>query len=258
MVAQIQPTADAQRIIEAGPGLLAQSFRALVSCPQAGVTISTISGEVVFANDQAARMLLGGEAKAAEMIARPWQAFMPPEWAEERLRLINEIVAQGRPVFVRTLWRDYQQYSWIYPISAPEVGGRVSGVNGSTDGAHGPGLNSRETGSQPLFLSIKRRAAGDEEREALRRPEEYIEVDSAFVRLVRLAPLSPRELEVLALLGQGLSVKETAGVLFRSEKTIERHRDAIHSKLDISDRAELVKIATRAGLTLADAERRRI
>lgn len=64
----------------------------------------------------------------------------------------------------------------------------------------------------------------------------------------RLASLTPRELQVLRLIGKGLSRTEIAKVIFRSPKTVDAHRSAIMEKLAIRDRVELARYAIREGL----------
>lgn len=71
---------------------------------------------------------------------------------------------------------------------------------------------------------------------------------STFIDLGPLGLLSERELEVLALIGAGYSVREIAKVLHRSPKTIENHRASIASKLGAHDRVELAILARAAGL----------
>jgi DNA-binding NarL/FixJ family response regulator len=61
--------------------------------------------------------------------------------------------------------------------------------------------------------------------------------------------LSAREREVLQLLAEGKTTKETAARLHVSVKTIETHRKQIMDKLDIHSVAELTKYAIREGLT---------
>ena len=70
--------------------------------------------------------------------------------------------------------------------------------------------------------------------------------DSAF------GTLSSREREVLQLLAEGKSTKETAAKLHVSVKTIESHRKQVMDKLDIHSVAELTKYAIREGLTPLD------
>lgn len=60
--------------------------------------------------------------------------------------------------------------------------------------------------------------------------------------------LTPRETEVLSLLGRGLRVAEAAGVLTLSEHTVADHVKAIYRKLNIASRAEAALEAQRRGL----------
>lgn len=62
-------------------------------------------------------------------------------------------------------------------------------------------------------------------------------------------PLSEREKEVLQLLSEGSSTKETAKTLFISSKTVESHRKNIMEKLQVFTLPELTKYAIRSGLT---------
>ena len=64
--------------------------------------------------------------------------------------------------------------------------------------------------------------------------------------------LTPREREVLQLLAEGSSTKQTAARLGVSAKTIETHRSHIMEKLAIRSVAELTKYAIREGLTSLD------
>lgn len=61
--------------------------------------------------------------------------------------------------------------------------------------------------------------------------------------------LSPRETEVLSLIGRGLRVAEVASVLRLSEQTVATYVKTIYRKLDISSRAEAALEAARRGLT---------
>ncbi len=64
----------------------------------------------------------------------------------------------------------------------------------------------------------------------------------------RLASLSPRELQVLRMIGKGLNRTEIAEAIFRSPKTVDAHRASIMDKLRIRDRVELARFAIREGL----------
>jgi DNA-binding NarL/FixJ family response regulator len=60
--------------------------------------------------------------------------------------------------------------------------------------------------------------------------------------------LTDREVEVLTLIGQGLSNKEIAGKLYISEKTVKNHISNIFSKLHVCDRTQAALYAIRKGL----------
>lgn len=60
--------------------------------------------------------------------------------------------------------------------------------------------------------------------------------------------LSSRELEVLQLLAEGHSTKETAAQLGLSPKTIESHRMKLFKKLDVTNVVQLSRLAIREGI----------
>jgi DNA-binding NarL/FixJ family response regulator len=63
-------------------------------------------------------------------------------------------------------------------------------------------------------------------------------------------PLSPRELEVVKLIGEGFTSEEIAGQLFISKKTVDRHRANVLEKLGMRNRVELTRYAIRRGLVV--------
>jgi DNA-binding NarL/FixJ family response regulator len=84
-------------------------------------------------------------------------------------------------------------------------------------------------------------------------------LDPAFVGAARardretpplVEDLTPRELEVLQLLAEGLSNKEIARRLDLSEHTVKAHVDAILGKLGAHSRTEAVTRAARLGLII--------
>ncbi|MEX2217556.1 MAG: response regulator transcription factor [Phycisphaerales bacterium] len=66
-----------------------------------------------------------------------------------------------------------------------------------------------------------------------------------------LDSLTAREIEVLRLIGKGLSRTEIAEQLSRSAKTIDGHQERIMKKLRLESRAELMRFAIREGLAEA-------
>ncbi len=62
----------------------------------------------------------------------------------------------------------------------------------------------------------------------------------------RLGTLTPRERETLKFLAEGLSVKEIAVQLHLSTKTVEAHKFNLMRKLDIHNKAHLVRYAIKS------------
>lgn len=60
--------------------------------------------------------------------------------------------------------------------------------------------------------------------------------------------LTSREVEVLCLIGRGLSRTEIAKSIRRSPKTVDAHRSSIMSKLGFKDRVQLARFAIREGI----------
>ncbi len=65
---------------------------------------------------------------------------------------------------------------------------------------------------------------------------------------LREDPLTPRETEIVKLIGESYNTKQIAETLVISEKTVDRHRTNILEKLGMHDRVELVRYAIRRGL----------
>ena len=61
------------------------------------------------------------------------------------------------------------------------------------------------------------------------------------------SPLTPRERQVLQLVGEGKSTKQIAEALHISVKTAEFHRGRLMKKLNVHDTANLVRYAIREG-----------
>jgi DNA-binding NarL/FixJ family response regulator len=62
--------------------------------------------------------------------------------------------------------------------------------------------------------------------------------------------LTPREIEVIAMLAEGLGNKVIAGRLGISDHTVKSHVASIFAKLDVSTRAEAAVSAARLGLIM--------
>jgi DNA-binding NarL/FixJ family response regulator len=64
----------------------------------------------------------------------------------------------------------------------------------------------------------------------------------------QVATLTPREREIIAMIAAGLTADETADRLFISPLTVKTHINHAMSKLDLSTRTQLVRVAIDYGL----------
>ncbi|MCX5387900.1 response regulator transcription factor [Streptomyces sp. NBC_00083] len=115
------------------------------------------------------------------------------------------------------------------------------------------GYLTKNAGRQDIARAIRAAAAG---QSVLDR-----EVQDRLLATVRTGPaaapgpsrslpddITPREREVLALIGQGLPNRAIAQQLFISEATVKTHINNLFAKADIRDRADAVRRAIAAGL----------
>jgi DNA-binding NarL/FixJ family response regulator len=78
-------------------------------------------------------------------------------------------------------------------------------------------------------------------------------IESALSVRRRLEKLTPRQMEVLRLMAEGLTTPEIAKRLGLSSKTIETHRGEIMKRVGIHDIVGLVRYAVRVGLVSSDS-----
>ena len=99
----------------------------------------------------------------------------------------------------------------------------------------------KDTLSDDLIRVIREVNAG-------RQPAVSEAVKEQLSRRAERPTLTPREVEVLALVAQGLRNREIALALTLSEETVQVHVRNILSKLDVKDRTEAVSVALRRGI----------
>ena len=203
------------------------------SDPTTGVALVTLEGKMLYINDQSIRIFFNEDRDPDSIVGQSMYALgFSEEWARERIDLFQQIKDTGESILLRTVWHGKQQFSWMSLIQGDE-----------------------EDGQDRILVITRRIAAGDEARHILEGQHEVF--NSNRIRLGELESLTPRELEVLALLGQGMTIKEIASALFRSVKTIENHRESIGRKLKKTRGVELACIANSAGLIVEDSTRKR-
>jgi DNA-binding NarL/FixJ family response regulator len=117
------------------------------------------------------------------------------------------------------------------------------------------GFLLKDVPADQLAHAIRVAAAG----EALLAPSVTRRLIAAFARpsapapvpVAGLSELTPREVEVLTLLAEGLSNAEIAARLFVGETTVKTHVARILTKLGVRDRVQAVIAAFRSGLVTA-------
>ena len=209
-------------------------WSALVSEPGIGVEVVTAEGRVVYANDQIARMVDPG-LSGLDLIGKWWSEYMPADWVAEWIPVVRRVAETGQSIVKRAIWRGVQYYTTlrVIPKSSDEIG----------------------RGGELRVLLITRAIPTTKEVDYVRQAQKASQVLGAEgADLGPLEVLTARELEVLALLGQGMGVEDTAKLLHRSPETVKTHRKSIAEKLGTSDRVVLQRMAAQAGLRLNDAE----
>lgn len=202
----------------------------LADDPAAGIVAVDADGVVARSNPMADRILLGRDG--GTLAGRRLDSVFP----EALMREVEMLAARqrfgSRAAVLRVVWLDRETLV------------RVVGVE-----ADGPG-------SPALVLQLRWTLL--DERDLTDLPDAPEVVTSLVARFDRIGRLTPREIEVLAMVGSGMSIREIAEALFRSEKTVQNHRDAVGTKLGLRNRVELAAMARRAGLNTDDASRTRV
>ena len=199
-------------------------WEALTAEPETGVSVVRADGLMLYANECCARALTG--LPADKVVGRKLVDLFPDAWVRERLDLFGRMGPHNEFAMIRSIWRGRQFRSTIRWIGTPDD-------------------------ELDQFLLLTRFGPGKFPADPSTHSAEIVE--SKLVELGRLDVLTTRELEVLALIGQGLRLKQIAAILHRAPKTIENHRLAIGRKLGETDRVQLAAIASEAGLKMPDA-----
>lgn len=191
-----------------------------------GVAVINLDGRLLYINEACAKAYT--DRPPGELIGKRIQELLPdPALGDEMVENGRRCLEAGRSMELRRVWRGRHHYVTYSPLPC--------------DGEE-----------EDRFLGVVRIGAMPPSAKG------EMELKTSFIELGPLSDLTPRELEVLALIGQGLRVADIAKLLHRSERTIEKHRESIGRKLDSTDRVELALIARRAGLRVDDASLKRI
>jgi PAS domain S-box-containing protein len=181
------------------------------------VLIVDANGVIEFANPVASR-IMGTDASNAA--GKNLREFFNEDLVTERLGLIREAINSGRPITVEGMVKGRLMRASFRPMMSP--------------------------GQPPRVLVTSRLAVG-----AMPADSEGV-VHARVNDSGTLGSLTARELEILKLIGIGLSTADIAKKLGRSVKTVEWHRVSLGDKLGVTNRVELARIAIAAGLVGLD------
>ena len=212
------------------PDLTSQHWlwQAMSGTPGIGVSITDTEGRLLFVNSTT--QVLFNDREGVDYEGKTIADFHPRPFVEERLAMIRRVVDENRPLSIEHIYLGKRIESTVWPI-----------------------LDEDQPCNRVLVVS--RAYAADSPAGGLQAPEV---IHSEYIGLGPLGVLSQRELEVLVLLGHGMSVPAAAKLLHRSPKTIERHKSAISHKLDVHGQSDLVAIVTSMGLELDDVSLKRL
>lgn len=213
-----QASTKPQWDFEYDPQLL---WNVLTHDTEVGVIIATEDGSILFANSIASEVLVG---RQAQLVDKTWSDFLPKDVACERVRISQQVILTGKPIAL------------------------VGLIRGACRCALFRSYVSRNDSSRRVMIICRALTAID------RMPDLQMisGCNLAFAEHNDLGPLSSlteKEFDVLALIGEGMSISDIGRRLGRSEKTIEWRRRSLGVKLDVTNKVELARIAIRAGLS---------
>jgi DNA-binding NarL/FixJ family response regulator len=150
----------------------------------------------------------------------------------------------------------------LIDLVMPQVDGieAIRGLRERVPGARAIVLSSF-IDDEKLFPAVRAGAAGYLLKDV--QPKELVEairtvhgggallhpkVASRLLEELTTDPLTPREREVLGLIGRGMANKVIARELSLSEKTVKAHVSSILAKLGVTDRTQAALYAVREGL----------
>lgn len=199
-----------------------------------------INGRVLLANPVAASGLR--HLDGSSPINKTLHELAPSQWADERMKLLKLAIERQRRIYISEILAGSRLVTTMLSVKLEHAHDHGD-IPADKNGDHWIILMTVEAAS-PLMLEWLREKFQAEDI-----------IEAQVIDLGKLSILSPRELEVAALMGEGLRQKEIAERLHRSVSTIDRHRERIGEKLNITDRVELIAMAREAALQVEDARK---
>ena len=185
----------------------------------AGLLLCDTGGRIHFVNDRFAKFI--NQPSAEALIGKTLADVYPEPAAHERLEVVRRSARERRVLAVESVWNGVAYQTILRPLGM--LGGDPDLVLALA--RHQPRRDTEELSSGVERVTMKSNNMGP------------------------LARLTARELELLALIGEGLSTQDIAKRISRSIKTVEAHRASLGKKLGVASRVALAKIATESNLS---------
>lgn len=195
-------------------------WTSLIDDSGADIAVSTGEGRLIWVRTPLSWWV--SRIAAEDLAGKSLYDVFPKEIAEERIELTRRVVTSGKPVVIMGVWRGVRTRTTIRPLPV-------------------------KSGHEPLVLIVCRGPVPADRAQAEHRDGADL-VQVKFVDPGQLGKLTPRELEILAMIAQGMTTAAIAKKLFRSRKTVEAHRLSMGAKLGVRNRVELARIALESGL----------
>ncbi len=223
---------DVKHLDDVMDSLSAQTLMDIFSAAFSALSLIVLTpqGTIVFANPVAVNGFAGVNQYTVK--GKHLTELTPEAWANERINYMQLAAQTCKSVSMIDLIDGKRLFTVLRPVEIEHKGQLQTLIFITVEPV------------SPLELGLI--------REQLKADEL---ITAEHIDLGQLSVLTSRELEVLALMGQGLRQKEIATTLCRSISTIDRHRERIGEKLGITDRADLIVIAREAVLDVEDAKR---
>lgn len=139
---------------------------------------------------------------------------------EERVSIMNRVLQTGQPLRYLQVWAGVRSLTHVHPLAESDV-----------------------FGTRGWFITIEPLVLPAENQDDFKHVPR-----SKIPHLGPLAILSRRQLEVLRLAAEGLTVDEMAKELHRSDKTVDNHLRELYKHLDAHNRAQVTRFAAEHGI----------
>lgn len=196
------------------------AWSALIEDSGCIVSILDAEGRWCFANEPTGRFV---GRPTRELIGRTLMDLLPEDFAEERMQVIRRVMETGETVRLVTRLMGGRLDCVYRPLRDQNGLIRFVLATGSSGVPSADGQGDDHTGTGQV-------------------------VEITTPGSAKLDSLTPREREVLRMIGEGLTTAQIATRLFRTIKTVEAHRASLGRKLGVTNRVQLAHIAIQAGL----------